>query len=91
MEVDTNGKIICPYNSECGCWTPECHKCGWNPKVERARKTALLGGTSYRVPFTGYCNVIANSPEEAIERAVQSNMNDAHHIFGEPESKGGEE
>ena len=37
MEVDVNGKIICPHNDACGCWTPECHKCGWNPKVSERR------------------------------------------------------
>ena len=41
MEVDVNGKIICPYNSACGCWKPECHKCGWNPEVSERRIAKL--------------------------------------------------
>lgn len=82
---------VCDWNQGVICDSEKCHKCGWYPKVERARKTALLGGSCYKVPFTGYCNVIANSPEEASEKAAQSNMNNACHIFGEPESVGKEE
>lgn len=27
----------CPYQSNVGCQTRECSKCGWNPKVAAAR------------------------------------------------------
>ena len=27
----------CPYNRECRCRTKNCHKCGWNPTVAKAR------------------------------------------------------
>ena len=43
MEVDVNGQIICPYNTECRCWEMECHKCGWNPKVAERRLAKLKG------------------------------------------------
>jgi hypothetical protein len=31
----------CPYNKEVTCSDRMCGKCGWNPKVEKARKEAL--------------------------------------------------
>ena len=39
----------------------------------------------YKVPFTGYCEVYAKSPEEAAEKAddIQSQFF-AHYDYGEP-------
>jgi endogenous inhibitor of DNA gyrase (YacG/DUF329 family) len=31
----------CPYNMSVSCTDHMCGKCGWNPKVEKARKEAL--------------------------------------------------
>ena len=36
------GKIVCRYNQECRCEKLECYKCGWNPKVAKARQEAFL-------------------------------------------------
>ena len=30
----------CPYNDGVHCDTKDCWRCGWNPKVEKARKEA---------------------------------------------------
>lgn len=30
----------CPYNEGCHCTSKDCWRCGWNPKVEKARKEA---------------------------------------------------
>lgn len=30
----------CPYNDGCFCTTKDCWRCGWNPKVAKARKEA---------------------------------------------------
>ena len=74
MERTDSGKYLCQYNPECECDTPECHKCGWNPSVAARRQrvfreTLGLTGKKYRVSFTGYCEVWANSAEEAAEKA----------------------
>ena len=36
-EKDIDGKWQCPYNEEVSCETRKCHKCGWNPRVAKAR------------------------------------------------------
>ena len=28
----------CPYNVGCRCQTMDCWRCGWNPKVDEARR-----------------------------------------------------
>ena len=38
----------------------------------------------YKVPFTGYCEVWATSPEEAVEKADNEQAFFAHYDFGEP-------
>lgn len=73
MEKAENGKYICQYNPECECETLECHKCGWNPEVAKRREKAFMKQYGpeklYKVPFTGYCEVWAKSPEAASEKA----------------------
>lgn len=74
MKRDTDGLIICPYNPECRCETPLCHKCGWYPDVAERRRQEVAAGMStteklYKVAFTGYCEVWAKSPEEAADKA----------------------
>jgi hypothetical protein len=84
MERDTDGKYICPHNQECRCDIPECHKCGWNPEVaERRRKE--FKSKLYKVPFTGYCEVYANSAEEAAQKAddIQQQFF-AHYDYDDP-------
>ena len=41
-----HGKYVCPFNPECRCERLECYKCGWNPKVEEARKKARTAEAS---------------------------------------------
>ena len=89
MERDVDGKYICPYNQECRCDIPECHKCGWNPEVIERRmkesKENLMADKLYKVPFTGYCEVWAKSPEEAAEKAEDVPQQFfAHYDYGNP-------
>lgn len=49
VEKQPKGPFQCPHNEGCACKRKECHKCGWNPKVakaraERVRKEALENG-----------------------------------------------
>ena len=80
-------EICCPHNLEVICDKQKCESCGWNPEVEKKRKKALIGEqTLYRVPFSGYCEVWANSVEEAAEKAedIQKQFF-AHYDYGDPE------
>lgn len=90
MERAENGKYICQYNPECECETPECHKCGWNPEVAYRRQKQFREGLGmfekkYTIPFTGYCEVWANSAEEAAKKAedIQQQFF-AHYDYGDP-------
>ena len=88
MERAANGKYICPFNKECECDTPECHKCGWNPKVANRRVKAFresfgLNEKKFKIPFTGYCEVWANNPADAITRANSGDMYSVHYDFGD--------
>ena len=38
----------------------------------------------YKVPFTGYCEVWANSLEEAVDKADDGKMFFVHYDFGDP-------
>jgi hypothetical protein len=79
-----DGKYICPYNSECRCTELNCEKCGWNPKVAEERKKEFMDLKSYKIPFTGYCEVWAKSPEEAAAKADNGEMFYADYDFGDP-------
>lgn len=35
--------VPCPFNEGCSCLKKECWKCGWNPKVAKARTEAMYG------------------------------------------------
>lgn len=59
----------CPYNDGVGCADKTCEKCGWYPPVAEERKKDLMDTKLYKVPFTGYCEVWAKSPEEAADKA----------------------
>ena len=85
MDRDEEGKIRCPYNMMCHCDEPECHSCGWYPPVAEARKKELMKVKLYRVPFTGYCEVWAKSPEEAADNAENTMQQFfAHYDYGDP-------
>ena len=80
---------ICQYNEEIICDSNECYHCGWDPKVARKRskelRKQLTSERLYKVPFTGYCEVWATSPEEAAEKAddIQEQFF-AHYDYGDP-------
>ena len=90
MELAPNGKYICQFNPEIECETPDCSKCGWNPKVAYRRQKQLREGLGlfdkkYTIPFTGYCEVWANSAEEAAQKAEDIEQQFfAHYEYGEP-------
>lgn len=49
VEKQSREPFQCPHNEACWCHIKECHKCGWHPKVakaraERVRKEALENG-----------------------------------------------
>jgi hypothetical protein len=79
----------CPFNDAVVCDSKECYHCGWDPEVAKARQEELVkamnGEKLYKVPFTGYCEVWANSPEEALEKAetVEQQFT-ASYDYGEP-------
>ena len=31
----------CPHNEGCACSVKQCHRCGWHPKVAKARMEKL--------------------------------------------------
>ena len=78
---------ICPYNQEVICNDQKCERCGWYPPVEKKRKNAILGERKlFKVPFTGYCEVYAISPEEALTIAEDVPQQFfAHYDYGDPE------
>ena len=41
----------------------------------------------FTIPFRGYCEVWANTPEEAEKKADNDEMFFAHYEFGEPTCK----
>ena len=90
MERAENGKYICQFNPECECDAPECGKCGWNPQVAERRVREFREGfglheKKYKIPFTGYCEVWANNPEDAIDRADRGDMYFVQYDFGDAE------
>jgi hypothetical protein len=73
----------CIYNERVNCTEVKCAFCGWNPEVAEKRLRAhrisqlqnlLPDQKLYKIPFTGYCEVWAGSPEEAIEKASNEDM-----------------
>ena len=75
---------ICQYNEGVICDSDECYHCGWDPKVAKARLREIEGLKLYKVPFTGYCEVWATSPEEATEMAEDIEKQFfAHYDYGE--------
>ena len=84
MAAESN-TFTCPHNVEVDCDSAKCKKCGWYPPVEQKRKEAILKQKLYRVPFTGYCEVWASSPEEAAEKADDVPQQFfAHYDFTDP-------
>lgn len=77
---------VCPYNDGVDCSREKCDRCGWNPDVSKAR-LAAMPEKKFTIPFRGYCEVWANTPEEAEKKADNDEMFFAHYEFGEPTCK----
>ena len=79
---------ICEYNAAIICDSAECYHCGWDPEVAQKRQEELRRSMNnhklYRVPFTGYCEVWAASPEEAADKADDGDMFFVHYDFENP-------
>ncbi len=84
--------FVCPYNHEIDCDFANCESCGWYPPVIKKRKQEIMELKLYRVPFTGFCEVWAKSPEEASDKAedVKAQFY-AHYDYGDPECLSKEE
>ena len=81
-------ELMCPHNREVICDNGKCYSCGWDPRVAKERLKEFMGGTErYRVPFTGYCKVWADSPEDALEKASTGKIISVHYDYETPTSK----
>ena len=76
--------FVCPYNREVDCSCANCEHCGWYPPVIKKRKKEIMDLKLYKVPFTGYCEVWAKSPEEATDKADNNEMFFAQYDFSDP-------
>ena len=77
--------FVCPYNMDVDCDALNCERCGWYPPVEQSRKEALKDVKLYRVPFIGFCEVWARSPEEAATKADDIKQQFyAQYDYGDP-------
>jgi hypothetical protein len=83
--------FVCQHNAGVDCEEKKCETCGWNPKVSKARLRKKLGGDhrlstdkKYKIPFKGYCEVWAETEEEALALADQDEMYFVHYDFGDP-------
>lgn len=81
--------ITCPHNPAIDCAKVDCENCGWHPDVIEKRKKAAQEGRIgnlklYKIPFTGFCEVWATSPEEAVEKADNDAMFYVEHDFDDP-------
>ena len=83
----------CHHNPMVTCEVKECGHCGWNPTVAAVRLAKFTGGDTkmpndklYKVPFTGFCEVWADSPEAAADKAEDFvTQFYAQYDYGEPE------
>ena len=79
---------ICPYNYQIDCEHMTCDKCGWNPDVAKKRVQEAMknmcNSKLYRIPFTGWCEVWAESKEEASQKADDDQLFTVEYDFGEP-------
>lgn len=85
-------KFTCLYNKEVDCDSAKCDKCGWNPVVAARRiknymEDRMPDSKLYKIPFTGYCEVWGETPEEAAEKAEDDELFFVHYEFGDPVCK----
>ena len=88
MDTEIN-VIACPHNKAIDCAKVDCENCGWHPDVIAKRKKAAEEGRIgnlklYKIPFTGYCEVWATSPEEAEKKADDGFMFYIDYDFSDP-------
>jgi hypothetical protein len=81
--------IACPHNNAIDCSNINCETCGWHPDVIAKRKKLAQEGRIgnlklYKLPFTGFCEVWATSPEDASEKADNGLMFYVEHVFDDP-------
>jgi hypothetical protein len=77
--------FVCPHNKEVDCDAAKCEHCGWYPPVAKKRKDEIMALKLYKVPFTGYCEVWAKSPEEAVKMAdTVEQQFFAHYDYDDP-------
>ena len=77
--------FVCPYNNEVDCESMTCECCGWYPPVATQRKKEIMELKLYRIPFAGFCEIWAKSPEEAAEKAEDVKAQFfAHYDYGDP-------
>ena len=86
---DNRTATTCPHNPEVDCSEPNCARCGWNPEVSAQRvynhiKSRFQHLKPYKIEFKGYCEVWAESPEDAIDKASNEEMFFVHYEFNEP-------
>lgn len=78
--------FVCPHNDQVDCDAAKCERCGWYPPVAKERKKELMALKLYKVPFTGFCEVWAKSPEEASDKAEDIEQQFfAKYNYGDPE------
>ena len=86
---------ICPHNYQIDCESLRCDRCGWNPEVAKKRVQEVMKTMSdskrYRIPFTGWCEVWAESTEEASQKAEDDQLFTVYYDFGDPECLAKEE
>ena len=76
----------CQFNIGVICDSAECYHCGWDPEVAKERLVKVPHEKQYKIPFTGYCEVWAKSPEEAAKMAEDIEKHFfARYDFGDPE------
>lgn len=80
---------ICEHKDGINCDSDHCYRCGWHPEVAQKRQEEILVEVNeqkqYRIPFTGYCEVWAKSPEEAAKKAEDIEQQFfANYDYGEP-------
>ena len=86
---NTNHEFVCPHNDGVDCKLHYCDNCGWNPAVAEARLTEIIAKMpvekKFTIPFTGYCEVFAKDPEEALAKAEDTQHQFfAYYDYGKP-------
>ena len=80
-----NDISVCPHNRDVDCESANCQRCGWYPPVAKQRMEEVMKIKLYRVPFTGFCEVWAKTPEEATDKADDIKTQFfAHYDYGDP-------